>query len=162
MTLSNCRYTSQVTLPRLSELFVKYGFPPPILPVATAVSCLENLEKQILETYLEQKCDPLVGTIEPSMYLGRFDWDTTSKPHDVRPYAKEIITNIIGVHAEVHRVSSSLVSRVLMQIVETVAEELARLMSCVTRFSVEGNQQARADICAVQETLQTYTTTSAQ
>jgi exocyst complex component 2 len=51
--------------------------------------------------YLEQKSDPLVGTIEPSMYLGRFDWDTVRKPTDIRPYAKEIIGNMIGVHAEV-------------------------------------------------------------
>ena len=58
--------------------------------------------------------------------------------------------------------SPNLVSRVLTQIVETVAEELSRLMSCVKRFSVEGNQQARADILAVQETVKLFTTPSAQ
>lgn len=35
-------------------------------------------------------------------------------------------------------------------------------MSCVTRFSVEGNQQARADIQAVQETVRLFTTPTAQ
>jgi exocyst complex component 2 len=59
-------------------------------------------------------------------------------------------------------VSPSLVSRVLTQIVETVAEELSRLMSCVTRFSVEGNQQARADIEAIQEAARLFTTPTAQ
>jgi exocyst complex component 2 len=59
-------------------------------------------------------------------------------------------------------VSPNLVPRVLTQIVETVAEELSRLMSCVTRFSVEGNQQARADIQAVQETVRLFTTPTAQ
>lgn len=53
-------------------------------------------------------------------------------------------------------------SCVLTQIVETVAEELSRLMSCVTRFSLEGNQQARADIQAVQETVRLFTTPTAQ
>lgn len=161
-TLSNCQYTAKVVLPRLSELFKRHGYPSPILPIATATNALNTLDHQILEAYLEQKSDPLVGTIEPSMYLGHFDWDTRRKPTDIRPYAKEIIANMIGVHAEVHRVSPNLVSRVLTQIVETVAEELSRLMSCVTRFSVEGNQQARADVLAVQETVRLFTTPSAE
>ncbi|PSN46362.1 Exocyst complex component 2, partial [Blattella germanica] len=161
-TLSNCQYTAKVVLPRLSEFFTRHGYPSPILPIATATNALNTLDRRILEVYLEQKSDPLVGTIEPSMYLGRFDWDTPRKPTDIRPYAKEIIANMIGVHAEVHRVSPNLVHRVLTQIVETVAEELSRLMSCVTRFSVEGNQQARADILAVQETVKLFTTPSAQ
>jgi exocyst complex component 2 len=88
-------------LPHLSELFTRYGFPSPILPIQTATNALSTLDRRILEIYLEQKSDPLVGTIEPSMYLGRFDWDTTQKPTDIRPYAKEIIANMIGVHAEV-------------------------------------------------------------
>jgi len=161
-TLSNCQYTAKVLLPHLSDLFIRHGFPSLILPIATATNALNTLERRILEVYLEQKSDPLVGTIEPSMYLGRFDWDTTRKPTDIRPYAKEIIVNMIGVHAEVHRVSPSLVSRVLTQIVETVAEELSRLMSCVTRFSAEGNEQARADIQAIQETVRLFTTPTAQ
>jgi exocyst complex component 2 len=88
-------------LPRLSELFARYGFPSPVLPIATATNSLSMLDKRILEIYLEQKSDPLVGTIEPSMYLGRYDWDTIHKPTDIKPYAKEIIANMIGVHAEV-------------------------------------------------------------
>lgn len=100
-TLSNCQYTAKVLLPHLSDLFTRHGFPSPILPIATATNALNMLERRILEVYLEQKSDPLVGTIEPSMYLGRFDWDTTLKPTDIRPYAKEIIVNMIGVHAEV-------------------------------------------------------------
>nr|CAD7449412.1 unnamed protein product [Timema bartmani] len=160
-TLSNSQYTAKVVLPRLSEVFSRHDYPPLTLPVATATSALSALDRQILEVYLEQKSDPLVGTIEPSMYLGRFDWDTTRRPTDVQPYVKEIITNMIGVHAEVHHVNPNLVSRVLSQIVETVAEELSRLMSCVTRFSIQGNQQARVDIRAVQETVSLYTTPTA-
>ncbi|GLH13738.1 Exocyst complex component 2 [Gryllus bimaculatus] len=161
MTLSNCQFTAKVILSRLSETFSRHGYPVPTLPIATASSALSALDKRIMEVYLEQKSDPLVGTIEPSMYLGRFDWDTPRKPSDISPYVKEIIANMNGVHAEVHRVSPALVSRVLCQIVETVAEELSRLMSCVTRFSCEGRQQATADIQFVQETVRQYTTQNA-
>lgn len=55
----------------------------------------------MIETYFELKSEPLVGTIEPSMYLGHFEWDMCGKPIDLRPYAKEILTNVTAVYAEV-------------------------------------------------------------
>jgi len=69
--------------------------------MAAANRALSDLDRKVLETYLEQRADPLVGTIEPSMYLGGFDWDTAGKPTDVRPYVKELLTNLTSVHAEV-------------------------------------------------------------
>ncbi|XP_054278287.1 exocyst complex component 2 [Macrosteles quadrilineatus] len=156
-TLNNCRYTSSVVLVRLSELLSRHGYPPLTEPLSAAKLQLAALERRITETYLEHKSDPLVGTIEPSMYIGRWDWTTSHTPSDLRPYVKEIIANLIAVHAEVNRVCPELVGRVLSQITETVAEELFRLMSCVTKFSVRGNQQARIDIQALQRFLKPFT-----
>lgn len=161
-TLSNCNYTHSVILPKIPELFSKNGYPMPTSAIDNVKASLETLDKSILETYLEQKSDPLVGTIEPSMYLGRFDWDTNMKPVSVKPYAKECINNLIGVHTEVHNVSPALVEKILSEVVEIVAEELSRLMSCVKKFSPYGVLQARADIQALQETLQSYTTPKAK
>lgn len=155
-TLSNYNYTKNVILPRIPELFSKNGYPSITVPTDNTKSLFLTLDKSIMETYLEQKSDPLVGTIEPSMYLGRFDWDTNIKPTDVRPYAKECINNLIGVFTEVHKVSPGLVKQILTEVIEIVAEELARLMSCVKRFSPWGKLQARTDISALQETLENY------
>lgn len=55
-----------------------------------------------------------------------------------------------------YNVSPLLVNSVLPQIVQTVAEELYRLMSCVRKFSLAGIQQARADIGALQEIFAIY------
>lgn len=82
-------------------MFFRNGYNKPILPVETAKVSLRTLDKAIMEAYLEQKSDPLVGTIEPSMYVGKFEWNTKIKPSDVRPYMKECINNFIAVHAEV-------------------------------------------------------------
>ena len=60
-----------------------------------------------MEAYLEEKVEPLIGIVEPSMYSGRFDWNKTLPTEDVRPYCKEIIMNMIAVHAEVAQVSLS-------------------------------------------------------
>lgn len=161
-TLSNCQYTRTVVFSNIAELFSKNSFPVPMGPIENVANKLELLEKSILDAYLEQKSDPLVGTIEPSMYLGRFDWDTKIAPADIRPYAKECINNLIHVHAEVNSISPSLLDSVLPQIVQTIAEELYRLMSCVQKFSLPGIQQARADIRALQEAFSNYLTDKAR
>lgn len=161
-TLSNCQYTNSKVLQGLSDLFTKSGYPTPKMPIENVKSKLDALEKSILEAYLEQKSDPLVGTIEPSMYLGRFDWDTNVTPTDIRPYAKECINNLIHIQSEVNSISPVLVDQVLPHIVQTIAEELYRLMSCVQMFSVAGTQQARADVTALEEIFKHYTTAKAQ
>ncbi|CAB1332168.1 unnamed protein product, partial [Coregonus sp. 'balchen'] len=56
----------------------------------------------------------------------------------VRNYLKEALVNIITVHAEVFTVSKDLVPRVLTRIIEGVAEEMSRLMQCVSSFSKDG------------------------
>lgn len=57
---------------------------------------------------------------------------------------------------QVYSISPSLVDKLLKQIVETVAEEISRLMSCVKKFSSQGNIQARVDIITLQDTLKPY------
>ncbi|XP_060533732.1 exocyst complex component 2 [Cylas formicarius] len=162
ITLSNCLFTKNVVLTMVRDKFKEGGFPAFAGPFLDARNKLEHLEKSILEKYLEQKSDPLVGTIEPSMYLGRFDWDWPISPTDIRPYAKECINNLISVHGEIISISPLLLDAVLPQVIETVAEELYRLMSCVKKFSPQGGQQATADIYALQAFLQDYCTEEAQ
>ncbi|KAJ8933784.1 hypothetical protein NQ314_013820 [Rhamnusium bicolor] len=162
ITLSNCLFTKNTILDTVSTRFKESGFPSAENPIRNAKTRLDNLQKSILDKYLEQKCDPLVGTIEPSMYLGRFDWDLNIPPTDIRPYAKECINNLINVHSEVNNISTKLLDNVLPKIVETISEELYRLMSCVQKFSKAGAQQARADICALQEFFEGYLSENAK
>lgn len=191
ISLSNIRYTLNTILPRIGDALKDLDYPS----LSNAVGWnsdwtqLETLDTAVLDAYLERRCDPLVGTIEPSMYLGGLEWDFETEPTHVRPYAQEILANLIGVHAEVFTVSSStksdfrntafiyrnvffylqvrrvapvLLQRVLSHIVETVAEELARLMSCVTQFRPAGVVQARTDIIFLRNALQFYSTTRAK
>lgn len=161
-TLSNCQYTRLVVLKNLEEGFTKGGYPAPKVALDNCCSKLEALEKSVLELYLEEKSDPLVGTIEPSMYLERFDWDTQIKPTDVRPYVKECINNLIHVHSEVNSISPTLVNSVLPQVVQTISEEIYRLMVCVQKFSKAGILQARVDINTLQHFFQNYSTSKAK
>lgn len=69
---------------------------------------------------------------------------------------------IVPFSVQVRRVAPALLHRVLSHIVETVAEELARLMSCVTQFRPAGVVQARTDIIFLRNALQFYSTTRAK
>ncbi|XP_014471188.1 PREDICTED: exocyst complex component 2 [Dinoponera quadriceps] len=164
ISLSNIRYTLNIALPRIEESLKAQGYPE----LSTAVGWssdwtqLKTLDSAVLDAYLERRCDPLVGTIEPSMYLGGLEWDFDTEPTHLKPYAQEILANLIAVHAEVRRVAPALLERILSHIVETIAEELARLMSCVTQFRPAGIVQARTDIILLRNALQAYSTSRAR
>ncbi|KAL4119169.1 hypothetical protein QTP88_012014 [Uroleucon formosanum] len=160
ITISNSQYTRNVLLFKFKKEFEDNGFPTIDVVVARAVELLENTESKLLETYIETKSDPLVGTIEPSMYVGSFEWDSPSllDLREVRPYAKEIITNLIALHSEVQTIIPDLMYAVLSEIVVTISEEMSRLMNCVTHFSENGAMQARLDLMALTFTLSNYFT----
>ncbi|XP_034947580.1 exocyst complex component 2 [Chelonus insularis] len=164
ISLSNIRYTLNIVLPRVKTNLKAQGYPD--LSQAEGWTNdwtqLESLDTAVLDAYLERRCDPLVGTIEPSMYLGSLEWDSEIEPSHIRPYAQEALANLIAVHAEVTRVSPGLLKRVLSHIVETIAEELARLMSCVRKFGPSGIIQARADIILLRDALAVYSTPRAK
>lgn len=160
ITISNSQYTRNIMLLKFKKEFENNGFPTIDVVVTRAVELLENTESKLLETYIEIKSDPLVGTIEPSMYVGSFEWDSPSllEPKEVRPYAKEIITNLIALHSEVQTIMPNLMYAVLSEIVVTISEEMSRLMNCVTHFSENGAMQARLDLMALTFTLSNYFT----
>ncbi|XP_045761389.1 exocyst complex component 2 [Maniola jurtina] len=124
---SNAQYTRRVTLPSVATSFDNFEFPKPLLALQTTKEALSNLESSIAETYLEHKGDPLVGTIEPSMYMGRHELDPDAIVDDARPYVYEIINNLIAVHAEVDSICGASCSRYVRDISETVCEEVSRL-----------------------------------
>lgn len=156
LTLSNCNYIHHSLFPRLHDLFLQNALPNVKESLEITTENLSNLENILIENYIEMKSDPLVGTIEPSMFLGHFDWDTIIPPTDVKPYAKEILANIIAVHAELVRIVPGVIHQVISGIVETVAEELSRLMSCVSKFSDCGKHQAYVDMTSLKNTLSQY------
>lgn len=98
--LSNGRYSREVVVAECCSLLSPHL--TDLSQVCRSVQMsLTDVESHLVQAYLEAKSDPLVGTIEPSMYVGHFSWDTDVPPTDLRPYAKELITNIVAVHAEV-------------------------------------------------------------
>uniref|UniRef100_A0A667YRF4 Exocyst complex component 2 n=1 Tax=Myripristis murdjan TaxID=586833 RepID=A0A667YRF4_9TELE len=153
--LSNCQYLERHTFLNLADHFEKHGFmgTEKITRVSEAV---RQLDRKLFDAYIERRADPIAGSLEPGIYAGYFDWRDCQSPTGVRNYLKEALVSIITVHAEVFTVSKELVPRVLSKIVESVADEMSRLMQCVSSFSKNGALQARLELCALRDAIAPY------
>uniref|UniRef100_A0A8C7W5Q1 Exocyst complex component 2 n=1 Tax=Oncorhynchus mykiss TaxID=8022 RepID=A0A8C7W5Q1_ONCMY len=154
--LSNCQYLEKHTFLNLAEHFERHGFTGTEKITRVTVHAVKELDESLFDAYIERKSDPIVGSLEPGIYAGHFDWRDCGTPTGVRNYLKEALVNIITVHAEVFTVSKDLVPRVLSRIIEGVAEEMSRLMQCVSSFSKNGAIQARLEIDSLRDAVASY------
>ncbi|XP_026201416.1 exocyst complex component 2 isoform X2 [Anabas testudineus] len=157
--LSNCHYLERRTFLNLADHFEKHGFTGTEKITRASVDAVRELDRKLFEAYIERRADPIAGSLEPGIYAGYFDWRDCQTPTGVRNYLKEALVNIITVHAEVFTVSKDLVPRVLSKIVESVADEMCRLMQCVSSFSKNGALQARLELCALRDAIAAYLNT---
>uniref|UniRef100_A0A7G3AXB2 Exocyst complex component 2 n=1 Tax=Lutzomyia longipalpis TaxID=7200 RepID=A0A7G3AXB2_LUTLO len=160
--LANCSYCSKIFFTHIGNIFGRFDYPIPKLAIESSRTTANTLFSTLLDMYVEHKSDPLVGTIEPSMYISRFQWDSVVRVERVRPYAYECIDNLAGVYSEILSISPSLLRPILEPIVQTVAEELARLMTCVQKFSPAGALQAHVDISLIRDALKLYSNATAK
>ncbi|XP_041040472.1 exocyst complex component 2 [Carcharodon carcharias] len=158
IVLSNCEYLAHHTFNNLAEHFAKHAFQETEKITQVSIDAVKHLDQRLFETYIELKADPIVGSLEPGIYAGYFDWKDCLPPTGVRTYLKEALVNIIAVHAEVFTISKDLVPRVLSRIIEAVIEEMSRLMQCVSSFSRNGALQARLEICALRDAVASFLT----
>ncbi|XP_056377020.1 exocyst complex component 2 isoform X2 [Hyla sarda] len=158
IVLSNCNYLGRHTLINIADHFEKHGFQGIETITKASTESLRELDQSLFEKFIETKADPIVGSLEPGIYAGYFDWKDCLTPTGVRNYLKEALVSMIVVHAEVFSISKQLVPRVMSRIVEAVGEELCRLMQCVSSFSRNGALQARLEICALKDAVSIYLT----
>ncbi|CAD0195349.1 unnamed protein product [Chrysodeixis includens] len=159
---ANAHYTRRHTLPSIAAAANTYGFPKQTLALQATKEALLGLESTIAETYLEHKGDPLVGTIEPSIDMGRHKTDADAVIDDARPYVYEIINNLIAVHAEVDSVCGAASVRYVRDICETVCEELARLAASAPPPPPQAAFQQRLEYTLLQQACAEHLTRKAE
>ncbi|CAK8674239.1 exocyst complex component 2-like [Clavelina lepadiformis] len=133
------------------EQFQQLGFPNVEKCRQVCEEAFVELDEKLLSAYLEHRLEPLISGLEQGMYVGGFDWNDCLKPTGVRPYIKCALMKIITIHAEVFAVCSGMVSRILTSVVESVADELLRLVQCIDQISANGAMQCRVDIEAMEQ-----------
>ncbi|PIK42085.1 putative exocyst complex component 2 [Apostichopus japonicus] len=157
IVLSNNSHVSQHVIPNLMKEFKKHGYPNVQEIENNALEAYVELDEKIFEAYCEQKTEPLVGALEPGMYIGHFEWHNCPIPTGVRPYIKTALMNAVTIHAEINAIAPAFMLRVMTQVLESVSEEMSRLISCAMEgFSQTGALQARLDLAALEEALSPY------
>lgn len=155
--LANSAYCNKMFINNLGNLFLKFGYPVPKLALENSRSSVNSVFGNLLDIYVEHKSDPLVSTIEPSMYIvSHFKWNCVEKFDNLSPYAHECLDNVVSVYSEVFAISPFLLRPILEQIIQTIAEEVARLMVCVDEFNTNGKKQATLDIRMLRDALKVY------
>lgn len=96
--LANCVYCNKKFFAHLNTVFSKNGYPIPRIVFEDGRMTINKLVSSIVDTFVEHKSDPLVGTIEPSMYIGKFQWDLVSSAEGLRPYSHECCDNLVSTY----------------------------------------------------------------
>lgn len=63
-----------------------------------SIEALRQLDEYLFETYIEKKSDPIVGSLEPGIYAGYFDWKDCLLPTGITHlnHAVCILTTLCG------------------------------------------------------------------
>ena len=84
IVLSNCCYLERHTFRNIAEHFEKHNFQGIEKITQVSMASLKDLDQRLFENYIELKADPIVGSLEPGIYAGYFDWKDCLPPTDCR------------------------------------------------------------------------------
>jgi exocyst complex component 2 len=121
---------------------------------------VKELEKTLFDGYVKPKVESLKEVIRSGILDPTMDWYDTPQPTgeyillsrllvktilitfcdsvEVRPYMYQLLTSLVGVHAQICSVAESLLDRILNEIVEQLAEEGLRCFRQIRRFGMGG------------------------
>ena len=51
-----------------------------VVVTQVSVESVRELDERLFESYIEKKADPIVGSLEPGIYAGYFDWKDCLPP----------------------------------------------------------------------------------
>jgi exocyst complex component 2 len=162
MVLSNCDYTKVKVLPKLIECFKNHGYANYKYVTESAQHLLEELSLKVITVYIDSKELPIVGTLEPAMQAGDWDWEECLIPTEVRGYVKDTLLKLVRVHAEVYSVVPIFVVRILSKIIEAMVAEVTRVLQCVPGFGENGAMQARLELSVLEKALSKCLTAGAK
>ncbi|ELK38076.1 Exocyst complex component 2 [Myotis davidii] len=80
IVLSNCCYLQCHTFLNIAEHFEKHNFQGIEKITQVSMASLKELDQRLFENYIELKADPIVGSLEPGIYAGYFDWKDCLPP----------------------------------------------------------------------------------
>uniref|UniRef100_A0A8C9VE26 Exocyst complex component 2 n=1 Tax=Scleropages formosus TaxID=113540 RepID=A0A8C9VE26_SCLFO len=94
LILSNCSYLEKHTFLNLAEHLERHGFLGTEKITRVSMDLVRALDQRLFESYVERKADPIVGSLEPGMYAGYFDWRDCSPPTGISIFVNVLIYSL--------------------------------------------------------------------
>jgi len=121
----------------------------------------QELDKRLFDGFVKPKAAIVKEIIRNGILDNKMDWYETPQPTEIRSYMYETLMYLVSIHAQVSRVTESLLDRTLNALVEDLAEEALRCFRQVKRFGMGGMLRATLEIEFMHQTLSRYVTPAA-
>ncbi|EKM75617.1 hypothetical protein AGABI1DRAFT_46058 [Agaricus bisporus var. burnettii JB137-S8] len=183
LVISNFGHLADALIPTmLSQLEAAFG--ASMLDDRQALMVVvKELDKTLFDGYVKPKVEALKEVIRSGILDPTMDWYDTPQPTggytflsslllniiiiaffdsaEVRPYMYELLTSLVGIHAQICSVAESLLDRIINEVVEQLAEEGLRCFRQIKRFGMGGMLRATLEIEFMHQTLARHVTSSA-
>ncbi|KAF7761527.1 hypothetical protein Agabi119p4_9519 [Agaricus bisporus var. burnettii] len=161
LVISNFGHLADALIPTmLSQLEAAFG--ASMLDDRQALMVVvKELDKTLFDGYVKPKVEALKEVIRSGILDPTMDWYDTPQPTEVRPYMYELLTSLVGIHAQICSVADSLLDRIINEVVEQLAEEGLRCFRQIKRFGMGGMLRATLEIEFMHQTLARHVTSSA-
>ncbi|KAJ3551008.1 hypothetical protein NM688_g4954 [Phlebia brevispora] len=161
IVVSNFGHLSHVLIPSMAnELESAFGVSIQE-DKQTLMTVVNELDKTLFKSYVKPKASILTGIVRGGILDNSMDWYETPQPKEIRPYVFEVLTYLVGIHAQVSAAAAPSLERTLNALVEDVAEEALRCFRSINKFGMGGMLRATLEIEFMHQTLSRYVTDSA-
>ena len=99
---------------------------------------MHDLDEEIFNMYVSHKSKSFSGITDHGTQVGYFNWNQAREPTKVRNYIRDILLNLVLVHAEVFAIFAKLVPHVMVELVKIMSKEFYECIAAVEAFNVNG------------------------
>lgn len=161
LVVSNFEYLADVLIPSmLDQLEAAFGTSL-MQDRQTLMIVVKELNKTLFDAYVNPKSEALEAVMRNGILDPAMDWYETPQPTEVRPYMYEVLTTLVGIHAQICSVAESLLERTMNRLVDQLADEGLRCFRQIKRFGMGGMLRATLEIEFMHQTLGKHVTSNA-
>ncbi|KAK9464964.1 exocyst complex component Sec5-domain-containing protein [Lipomyces arxii] len=117
---------------------------------------IQRLDDQLFANFTKKKRAQFTSIIRQGVLKSGISWSDLEVPMDVSPYIYRALLQLVTVHAQVSSIASTLVRRVIYDLLYHLVTVLLDSLRHIDRFSVGGMLQATIDVELINQKMADY------
>ncbi|GAA93492.1 uncharacterized protein L969DRAFT_95855 [Mixia osmundae IAM 14324] len=123
-------------------------------PRSSVEKLIKELDRALFDDFVTRQADRMTGTVRKG--ISQVPWQSFQGPAEIHSYVYESLIMLVLTHAQVGRITKTLLPRVMNALVERLAAEYLNSFSKVKSFGTGGMLQATLEAEFSQQVLETY------